>query len=104
MPIPRSVADGAIALATAALALHAPHARADGPVVLAPDRQLFARVENLLDKTWQNFGILGANYFRGPGNTFDPGLAGPEQFRSPGAPIGAWIGIRYRLDRGAGNR
>ena len=76
----------------------------DGSWQIAKDWQLFARVDNLLDKTWQNFGILGANYFRGPGNTFDPGLAGPEQFRSPGAPFGAWIGIRYRLDRGPGNR
>ena len=34
-------------------------------------------------RRYQNFGILGANYFRGPGNTFDAGLAGPEPFRSP---------------------
>lgn len=66
--------------------------------------QLFMRVDNIFDRTYQNFGILGANYFRGPGNTFDAALAGPEQFRSPGAPLGAWIGIRYRLDRGVGNR
>lgn len=66
--------------------------------------QLFMRVDNLFDRSYQNFGILGANYFRSPGNTFDAALAGPEQFRSPGAPLGAWIGIRYRLDRGAGAR
>jgi len=69
----------------------------DGTWQVARDWQVFARVSNLLDRTYQNFGILGSNYFRGPGNTFDASLAGPEQFRSPGAPFGAWVGIRYRL-------
>jgi len=49
----------------------------------------------------QTFGILGSNYFRGPGGTFDASLATPEQFRSPGAPFGAWLGIRYRWERPA---
>jgi len=66
---------------------------------IAPEWQLFARIDNLFNRTYQNFGILGANYFRGPGNTFDAGLAGPEAFRAPGATFGAWIGIQYRLDR-----
>ena len=71
---------------------------------IASDWQVFARIDNLFNRTYQNFGILGANFFRGPGNTFDAGLAGPEAFRSPGAPLGAWIGIQYRLDRGTGSR
>ncbi|MEO8344727.1 MAG: TonB-dependent receptor [Betaproteobacteria bacterium] len=71
---------------------------------VAPEWQVFARVDNLFNRTYQNFGILGANYFRGPGGTFDTSLAGPEAFRAPGAPIGAWIGIQYRLDRGTGSR
>jgi len=71
---------------------------------IAPEWQVFARIDNLLHRTYQNFGILGANYFRGPGNTFDTGLAGPEPFRSPGAVFGAWVGIQYRLDRSAGSR
>jgi len=71
---------------------------------ITPEWQLFARIDNLFNRTYQNFGILGANYFRGPGETFDAGLAGPEAFRSPGAPSGAWIGIQYRLDRIAGSR
>jgi outer membrane receptor protein involved in Fe transport len=66
--------------------------------------QLFARIDNLFNRTYQNFGILGANYFRGPGNTFDANLAGLGAFRSPGAPFGAWIGTQHRLDRGAGSR
>jgi len=62
--------------------------------------EVFARIDNLFDRTYQNFGILGSNYFRGPGNTFDASLAASEQFRSPGSPFGAWIGVRYRFDRG----
>ena len=62
--------------------------------------EIFARVENLFDRAYQNFGILGSNYFRGAGNTFDASLAASEQFRSPGAPFGVWIGVRYRFDRG----
>jgi outer membrane receptor protein involved in Fe transport len=76
----------------------------DGAWQIDRDWQLFGRIDNLFGTTYQSFGILGANYFRGPGNTFDAALAGPEQFRSPGAPFGAWIGMRYRLDRGSGNR
>jgi iron complex outermembrane recepter protein len=76
----------------------------DGAWNITPDWQLFARIDNLFNRTYQNFGILGANYFRGPGNTFDAGLAGPEAFRSPGATFGAWIGVQYRLDRGARSR
>ena len=76
----------------------------DGSWNITKEWQLFARVDNLFNRTYQNFGILGANYFRGPGNTFDASLAGPEAFRSPGAPFGAWIGIQYRLDRRAGSR
>jgi outer membrane receptor protein involved in Fe transport len=73
----------------------------DGVWNLTPEWQLFARVDNLFNRNYQNFGILGANYFRGPGNSFDVGLAGPEAFRSPGATIGAWIGIQYQFDRNA---
>ena len=73
----------------------------DGSWQLAREWQLFVRIDNLFDRAYQTFGILGANYFRGPGNTFDAGLATSEPFRSPGAPLGAWIGVRYRLGDGA---
>ena len=79
-------------------------AAVDGTWQIDRDWQVFARIDNLFNRTYQNFGILGSNYFRGQGNTFDAAAAGPEQFRSPGAPFGAWIGIRYRLDRASGNR
>ena len=71
---------------------------------LAPAWQLFARIDNLFNAATQNFGVLGANYFRGPGGTFDANLAGPEPFRSPLPSFGAWVGIVYRLDRGGGSR
>jgi iron complex outermembrane recepter protein len=71
---------------------------------LARDWQLFARVDNLFNTRAQNFGILGSNFFRGPGNTFDANLAGPEPFQSPVPGFGIWVGIQYRLDRGGGNR
>lgn len=73
----------------------------EGSWQLSRGWQVFARIDNLFDRTYQNFGILGSNYFRGPGSTFDASLAMPEQFRSPGAPFGAWIGIRYRWERPA---
>ncbi len=59
--------------------------------------QLIGRIENLFNTTYETFGILGANYFRGPGNTFNASLAQPEAFRSPAAPFGAWIGVQYRF-------
>ena len=71
---------------------------------VAPQWQLVARIDNLFNSATQNFGVLGANYFRGPGGTFDAALAGPEPFRSPLPGFGAWIGIVYRLDRADGSR
>ena len=68
---------------------------------IAPRWQLFARIDNLFNATTQNFGILGANYFRGPGGSFDATVAGPEPFRSPLPSFGIWLGIQYRLDRGS---
>lgn len=59
------------------------------------DWQLFASITNLFDKRFENFGVLGTNFFTGPGNTFDAANATPEQFRSSGAPRGAWVGVRF---------
>jgi iron complex outermembrane recepter protein len=60
--------------------------------------ELFARVNNLLDKQYANFGVLAQNFFTGPGRTFDGDNPMPEQFRGFGAPRGAWVGLRYRWD------
>jgi iron complex outermembrane recepter protein len=65
-----------------------------------PNLEIFARVNNVFDRNYYDFGILGQNFFTGPNHTFGP-AAGldpvSEQFRGPGAPIGAWIGVRYSL-------
>jgi len=70
-----------------------------------PNLEIFARVNNLFDRRYYDFGILGQNFFTGPNRTFGP-AAGfdpvSEQFRGPGAPLGAWIGVRYSLGAAAG--
>ena len=70
-----------------------------------PNLEIFARVNNVFDRNYYDFGILGQNFFTGPNHTFGP-IAGSdpvsEQFRGPGAPIGAWIGVRYSLGAASG--
>jgi outer membrane receptor protein involved in Fe transport len=75
----------------------------DGSWNITPEWQLFARVDNLFNRTYQNFGILGANYFRGPAiRSMRPRRTGGVSLA--GRTFGAWIGIQYRLDRGTGSR
>lgn len=59
--------------------------------------ELFVRVNNLLDKTYSNFGVLGENLFpQSAGKQFvGPGNGEVEQFQSLGAPRGIWAGVRY---------
>jgi outer membrane receptor protein involved in Fe transport len=60
--------------------------------------ELFARVNNALDARYYDFGMLGENFFTGPDHGFGPaaGVApAATQFRGPGAPLGAWVGLRY---------
>lgn len=57
--------------------------------------QMFARVDNVFNKQYANFGVLGQNFFNGPGHTFDGSNISNEQFVGSGAPRGAWIGLRY---------
>jgi outer membrane receptor protein involved in Fe transport len=57
--------------------------------------ELFARVNNVFDRRYANFAILGDNVFTGPNRTFDPDNAIKEQFRGLGAPRGGWVGVRY---------
>jgi len=58
--------------------------------------ELFARINNLFDRTYANFGTLGSNAFTGPNQTFNGTNAANEQFLGYGAPRGAWAGLRYR--------
>jgi iron complex outermembrane receptor protein len=60
--------------------------------------QLFARVDNVFNRRYANFGILGDNVFTGPGQTFDAANPRAEQFRGYGAPRGADIGMEYRFE------
>jgi outer membrane receptor protein involved in Fe transport len=62
---------------------------------IARGTEIFALVDNLFDRRYANFGVLGENFFIGPGRTFAGGAHAAEQFRGPGIPRGAWIGIRF---------
>ena len=57
--------------------------------------QLFARVDNVFNRQYADFGVLGQNFFNGPGHTFDANNVSNEQFIAPSAPRGMWIGLRY---------
>jgi outer membrane receptor protein involved in Fe transport len=70
----------------------------DGRFLITKNFEVFARVNNVLDRRYSNFGVVGENFFTGPGKTFGPAVGiDPvnEQFRGPGTPIGAWIGVKY---------
>jgi outer membrane receptor protein involved in Fe transport len=57
--------------------------------------QLFAHLNNLFDKRYADFGILGQNFFNGPGHSFSPDAVSNEQFLGLGEPRGIWVGLRY---------
>ncbi len=59
---------------------------------------LFAKVDNVFDRLYSSFGLLGVNAFNLPGHAFNPDPTGwtPEQFRSVGAGRGAWLGLTVR--------
>ena len=56
--------------------------------------RLFARIDNLLDRRYATFGILGSNVFTGPGGSFDPDNARREQFRGYAAPRSISVGMQ----------
>jgi outer membrane receptor protein involved in Fe transport len=65
-----------------------------------PRLQFFVQVANLFDRRYQNFGLLGANFFTGPDRSFGPtqGVAAvPEQFRASGSPRAIAIGMNCQL-------
>ncbi len=67
----------------------------DGRYRLNKQLMFFGRITNLFDKEYETLGVLGENFFNGPGRTFDAGNVTDEQFRSVGAPRGIWIGVKY---------
>jgi outer membrane receptor protein involved in Fe transport len=77
-------------------------ANLDAQYALTPRVTLFAQIDNVLDRRYANFALLGENAFTGPGRSFGPaaGVAPlAEQFRALGPPRGAWVGVRVALDR-----
>jgi iron complex outermembrane recepter protein len=68
----------------------------DGRYSIAKGTDAFIRVSNLFNRKYANFGNLGQNFFTGPDRTFDGANPVNEQFRGPGMPRGAWIGLRYQ--------
>lgn len=56
--------------------------------------KLFAKVNNLFDKKYATFGVLGANIFNGDA---------AEQFRSPAAPLAGWVGVTYEFGKPKGS-
>jgi outer membrane receptor protein involved in Fe transport len=74
----------------------------DGRYVLSERFEVFARINNVFDRRYSNFGVVGENFFTGPDRTFGPAVGAEpaaEQFRGPGAPRGAWLGVRYSAGR-----
>ena len=56
--------------------------------------RFFARIDNVLDRRYASFGILGTNVFTGPGRSFDPDNPRHEQFRGYGAPRSMSVGMQ----------
>jgi outer membrane receptor protein involved in Fe transport len=66
-----------------------------------PRLTLFARIENLLDRRYATYALLGRNVFTGPGGTFGPAVGAEpaaEQFRAWAAPRSVYAGVRYEFD------
>ena len=70
----------------------------DGRYRVGRGLEVFARINNVFDRRYANFGILGQNVFNGPGRSFDPLNPVNESFRGLGAPRGAWLGLRYEWE------
>ncbi|MBI1394828.1 MAG: TonB-dependent receptor [Betaproteobacteria bacterium] len=62
---------------------------------------VFLRVNNVFNRPYENFGVLGENLF--PGGVYDPTSAITEPFYGVGAPRAAWIGVRYQIGRSGGS-
>ncbi len=77
-------------------------ANLDAQYEIRPRVTLFAQVDNLFDRQYANFGLLGSNVFTGPQRSFGPaaGIAPvAEQFRALGAPRGIWVGVRVAFGK-----
>jgi len=66
----------------------------DARWTLARGVELFARANNVFDRRYATFGVLGRNVFANPTRRFDPAHGASETFVGQGAPFGAWAGLR----------
>ena len=70
----------------------------DGRWRLGKRLELFGRINNVFDRQYANFGILGQNLFNGPGHSFDAANPLNESFLGLGSPRGVWVGLRYEWE------
>ncbi len=58
--------------------------------------EIFARINNLFDEDYSTAGILAENSFDASGNFItDPNNWEDETFFAPGAPLAAWVGVKF---------
>src|SRR3954469_20113164 len=60
------------------------------------DWELSLKVDNVFDRHYASYGVLGRNFFSGAGQAYDPANPTNEQFLAPGAPRAAWISLQYQ--------
>ena len=62
---------------------------------------VFAKVNNVFDKDYSTFGVLGTNEFTGANNSFNTDITQwqNEKFVSPSAPRAAWVGVTYEFGK-----
>ena len=65
---------------------------------ITPHLQLFARIDNVFNRRYANFGVLGDNLFTGPSQSFDVANPRAEQFRGYGTPRGGWVGVHWAFE------
>jgi outer membrane receptor protein involved in Fe transport len=58
----------------------------------------FGRINNVFDTDYETLGVLGENFFNGPGRSFDASNVTSNQFLAIGAPRGIWVGVQYTFD------
>lgn len=58
--------------------------------------ELLGRLDNLADRRYGAFAVLGENFFTGPGASFDAAHKAATQFRAPGAPRTFWLALRHQ--------
>ncbi len=58
----------------------------------------FARIDNVLDRRYASFGILGENVFTGPSNSFNPVLPRSELFLGRAAPRSASLSLQLAFE------